>query len=116
MLLVASFFYRCIPNYWKVKDMSNLSDSKKKEVNDLNQTMLGLLSKEFDYLAESKTADGQIFIRLGVVGNPLYPLVSFKNKDFCVPSQVQLYLLISCLLSVGHYVFPGYSFCRSKWE
>ena len=68
--------------------MSNLSDSKKKEVNDLNQTMLGLLSKEFDYLAECKTADGQIFIRLGVVGNPFYPLISFKNKDFCVPSKV----------------------------
>jgi len=59
--------FQCIPSYWKVKDMSNLSDSKKKEVNDLNQTMLGLLSKEFDYLAECKTADGQIFIRLGVV-------------------------------------------------
>lgn len=47
--------------------MSNLSDSKKREANELNKNMLGQLSKEFNFLTEGKTADGQIFIRLGVV-------------------------------------------------
>ena len=47
--------------------MSNLSDSKKREANDLNNNMLGQLSKEFDYLSEGKTAEGQMFIRIGVV-------------------------------------------------
>lgn len=60
-------FDRCIPKYWQVKDMSNLSDTKKKEINDLNNNMFHQLSKEFDYLKEGKTGDGQIFIQIGVV-------------------------------------------------
>ena len=56
--------------------MSNLSDSKKREANELNRNMLVQLSKEFDFLTEGKTADGQIFIRLGVVCTVICPLFS----------------------------------------
>ena len=47
--------------------MSNLSDSKKKEANDLNRGLLERLTEEFEYLAEGKTASGQVLIRIGLV-------------------------------------------------
>eukprot|EP00112_Aurelia_sp_Birch-Aquarium-sp1_P012121 Seg2548.1 transcript_id=Seg2548.1/GoldUCD/mRNA.D3Y31 product="Pyridoxal-dependent decarboxylase domain-containing protein 1" protein_id=Seg2548.1/GoldUCD/D3Y31 len=59
--------FQCIPKYWKVKDMSNLSDSKKKEANDLNRGLLQRLSEEFEYLAEGKTASGQVVIKIGLI-------------------------------------------------
>lgn len=61
------FVDRCIPRYWKLKDMSNLSDSKKREANDLNKNILSHLSKEFDYLCEGRSGDGQLFVKIGLV-------------------------------------------------
>ena len=47
--------------------MANLSDSKKREANDLNSKMLSRLSESFQYLQEGRTTTGQICIQIGVV-------------------------------------------------
>eukprot|EP00795_Rhopilema_esculentum_P009321 gene9321-17021_t len=59
--------FQCIPKYWKVKATSNLSDSKKREANELNRNMLLKLSQDFNCLSEGKTPDGQIYVRVGVI-------------------------------------------------
>eukprot|EP00794_Sanderia_malayensis_P009111 gene9111-10084_t len=59
--------FQCVPNYWKMKDLSNLSDIKKKEANDLNLSILDRLSEEFSNLHQGKSSSGQVFIQIGLV-------------------------------------------------
>ena len=110
------FINRCIPHYWKVKDMSNLSDSKKREANELNKNMLSQLSKDFDCLTDGKTADGQIFIRLGVVRCALYLLLfSHESKEVFYDLRYNAFIPW-CFANVGSSLFLACSYhdCRKE--
>ncbi len=52
-----------------MKDLSNLSDSKKREANSLNDDILEKLSEDFQNLNLGKSSSGQVYIQIGLVSN-----------------------------------------------
>ena len=64
----SELFLRCIPKYWKTKNMSNLSDMKKHEANDLNTKIFNAISNQYEDVVDKITlANGQTCIVVKVV-------------------------------------------------
>ncbi|XP_066930008.1 pyridoxal-dependent decarboxylase domain-containing protein 1-like [Clytia hemisphaerica] len=61
--------FQCIPKYWKTKTMSNLSDLKKQEANELNLRIYQALCTQFeDVLVLAQQDTGLNTVQLGMVG------------------------------------------------
>ena len=60
--------FQCMPNYWKTKSMTNLSDLKKEEANDLNIRLFEELSASYKSVDKHILANGQVCIIVGTIG------------------------------------------------
>lgn len=70
--------FQCIPKYWKTKNMSNLSDMKKHEANELNTKIYLGLSNVYSFIDKATLANGQIYVQVGVV-DPKFNLPKFAE-------------------------------------
>jgi hypothetical protein len=57
---------RFIPQYWKSKDLNNLSVTKQQEIDELNTDVLEKLSDK-NLFSQGEAPDGRVCIRIGLV-------------------------------------------------
>lgn len=75
--------FQCIPKYWKTKNMSNLSDMKKHEANELNMKIFNAIAHQYGHCVDKTTlANGQICIIVKVVNSDfnLQKFAEFVSK------------------------------------
>merc|ERR1712226_146680 len=80
--------FQCIPNYWKTKTMSNLSDSKKEEANELNLRLFDELCLTYKCLQKRILSNGQLCIIVGMVGENI-DLQIFIDKVSTLAIELQ---------------------------
>ncbi|XP_065659651.1 putative pyridoxal-dependent decarboxylase domain-containing protein 2 isoform X2 [Hydra vulgaris] len=59
--------FQCLPKYWKTKNLSNLSEIKKTELNELNVKIFELLIQQCCFVEKCAMSNGQLFIKINVV-------------------------------------------------
>jgi len=63
--------FQCIPTYWKTKTVTNLSDLKKEEANDLNIRLYEELFATHKFVDKHVLSNGQICIIIGMVNDDI---------------------------------------------
>ena len=59
--------FQCMPTYWKTKTITNLSDLKKEEANDLNLSLYEELSAVYTFVDKHVLSNGQVCLVIGMV-------------------------------------------------